>query len=148
MSSWRHVKQTMETLHGQGVTTWIGGGWASELLSLEAPRHHHDIDLFYPAGGFEALDVCLASLQEVKLKRFPHKRAFVSQNVLVEIVLMRPRSDGRHVTSYFDRYDLIWPARSLGTCSGVRALTGTALNEHWTAFEAIKAARTDWAART
>jgi len=47
------------------------------MLSLEAPRHHHDIDLFYPAGGFEALDVCLASLQEVKLKRFPHKRAFL-----------------------------------------------------------------------
>lgn len=148
MSSWRHVKQTMETLHGQGVTTWIGGGWASELWSLEAPRHHRDIDLFYPAGCFEALDVCLPSLEEAKQKRFPHKRAFISQDVLVEIVLLRPRSDGTHVTSYFDCYDLIWPARSLGTCNGVRALTGTALNAHRTALQAIKAARTAWAART
>ena len=73
------------------------GGWAEEARGLCRPRAHGDIDLLLPAGSFRGLDRVLAAagddLREVPLKRFTHKRAFLFEGTLVEVVLVEPAPD-------------------------------------------------------
>ena len=69
------------------------GGWAEEALGLTAPRQHKDIDLLLPAATFDSLDRMLRApgtdLNEIVLKRFAHKRAFLFEGIMVEIILVQ-----------------------------------------------------------
>lgn len=93
------------------IRTWIFGGWAEELSGLRPPGPHLDIDLLYPAHDFAALDEFLRAhpaADEVRPKRFPHKRAFRWHGVLVEVILVRPEPEG-YITDFFDTHRFSWP---------------------------------------
>ena len=93
------------------IKTWLFGGWAEELSGLCPPRLHRDIDLLYPARSFARLDEFLrtqSDVQEVTAKRFPHKRAWEWQGVLVEVFLVCPEAE-RLVTDFFGTFQFAWP---------------------------------------
>ena len=97
------------------IKTWLFGGWAEELSGLCPPRAHRDIDLLYPAQGFDRLDEFLRAqneAREVTTKRFSHKRAFEWSGVLVEVFLVRPEADAL-VTDFFGEVQFVWPQDTL-----------------------------------
>ncbi len=98
------------------MATWLYGGWTEELWGLCPPKQHGDVDLLYPAPNFHRLDHWLShtpDLSPIEGKRFSHKRAMLYEQVMIEVVLLEPQSEG-YVTHYFDhRYTLIWPHDTL-----------------------------------
>ncbi len=110
------VRRAIKLLGSQGVDTWLAGGWAEELHRMTPPRDHHDVDLLYPADDFAQVDAFLraGAVDEIEEKRFPHKRAFELDDVMVELIIVRPglRTDfwGSH------RYD--WPSDTFADTSG------------------------------
>ncbi len=46
--------------------------------------------------------------EEVRAKRFAHKRAFRWHDVLVEVFLVSPKAEG-HITDFFGTYRFLWP---------------------------------------
>lgn len=96
------VRDTMSRLQDAGIKTWLFGGWAEELLGLRSPRDHHDLDLLYPATDFEHVDAFIARdgrLAEITAKRFAHKRASLSEDIMVELLLVQ-RLRQEHVTLF------------------------------------------------
>jgi hypothetical protein len=118
------------------MTTWVFGGWAAELLGLSLPRLHHDVDLLYPADSFEAVDVFLAGgdVEEIPAKRFPHKRAFEYDGIMVELFLVRCTEDGRF-TDFWGVNRHRWPADVLDVhAGGLRVASALSLidyRERW-----------------
>ncbi len=110
------VLALMQRLSLAQIDTWLAGGWAEELRGLCPPRPHRDIDLLYPAANFYHLDHWLASTKEcsvIAAKSFSHKRAFLYEQVMIEMLLLEPQGE-YSLTSFFDgRYDFIWPADTL-----------------------------------
>jgi hypothetical protein len=102
-----HVQRVMRLLEAHGIVTWLCGGWAEELHGLIAPRAHRDIDLLYRAGDFAHVDRFLrqAAVEEIVAKRFSHKRAFVVEGVMTELVLVRPDL----TTLFWNRRHFVWP---------------------------------------
>jgi protein-tyrosine phosphatase len=97
----------MDWLRSRDVDTWLFGGWATELRGISTPCPHHDVDLLYPAENFDRVDELLGSLDEITAKRFPHKRAFEFDGIMVELFLVR--FDGRaHYTSFWNSYRYEW----------------------------------------
>ena len=133
----RPYQEILDILDGQRVRCWLGGGWAEELQGIVPPRNHKDVDLYLPAATFSSLDRYMPDPREGTIKHF---RGFVLCGALVEVLLMRPTETG-YVTSFFDRYDLVWPERSLHEQNGVRMLTPSALEVSRTAFPEMCAAR-------
>ena len=87
----------MDRLEAAGAGVLVFGGWAEELVGLSRPRPHGDIDLLLPASSFESVDRFLAATEapdEIRPKRFWHKRAFRTRGVLVEITLVEHDGDG------------------------------------------------------
>ena len=87
------VADIMGRLGDGGAVCLLFGGWAEEALGLCEPRPHADIDLLLPARSFCGLDDLLRAgrdrLEEIPLKRFAHKRAFLFDGLLVEVLLVR-----------------------------------------------------------
>jgi hypothetical protein len=106
----RLVRRVVALLGGGGVDVWVFGGWAEELLGLSPPRSHRDLDLLHPANDFGRVDELMTELDldEVVGKRFPHKRAFVFEGVLVEIFLVAGEGDRRFSEFWGRRWE--WPA--------------------------------------
>lgn len=98
------------TLKKAGIDTIVFGGWAEELTGLNDPRPHGDVDLLYPAPDFSRVDAFLrnADVQEIILKHFFHKRAFMYHGVMVELILVQPNA-GVCSTVFWDQYKLVWP---------------------------------------
>jgi hypothetical protein len=75
------------------VDCLLFGGWAEEAIGLAPPSPHSDLDLLLPSQSFEALDDLLSAapgeIEEVRLKRFAHKRAFLTEGTLVEVTLVQ-----------------------------------------------------------
>jgi hypothetical protein len=76
-----------------GFQVALVGGWSRELLGLEPPRAHADIDLVLTDVDIAALDEWLGSKEEIVAKRFPHKRAFVLEGTMVELHLVTRRAE-------------------------------------------------------
>jgi tRNA nucleotidyltransferase/poly(A) polymerase len=72
-----------------GFQAALVGGWSRELLGLEPPRPHSDIDLMVTDADIAKLDIWLSTQDEIRAKRFPHKRAFRLDGVMVELHLVR-----------------------------------------------------------
>ena len=109
------LAEVVQMLADAQIKTWLFGGWAEELAGLCPPRAHHDIDLLYPAQGFDRLDEFLrahSEAKEVAAKRFTHKRAFEWSGVLVEVFLVRPEADAP-VTDLFGTFRFVWPQDTL-----------------------------------
>lgn len=107
------VLRIMHRLVQAQLVTWLSGGWAEELWRLSRPRPHQDVDLLYPASSFAHLDHWLAQtpdLTAIPAKRFAHKRAFLCEDILIEVVLLEPDEKGGYLTNFFGgRYQLAWP---------------------------------------
>jgi len=88
------VLRVVDLLASHGLRTWVFGGWAEELRGLAPPRPHASIDLLYPAPDFARLDAL--GLDSIAAKRFPHKRAFAVDRVMVEVVLVQRDATGWH----------------------------------------------------
>lgn len=76
-----------------GFQVALVGGWSRELLGLESPRAHADIDLVLTDVDIAALDEWLGSKEEIVAKRFPHKRAFLLGGAMVELHLVTRRAE-------------------------------------------------------
>ena len=76
-----------------GFQVALVGGWSRELLGLEPPRVHADIDLVLTDVDIAALDEWLGSKEEIVAKRFPHKRAFLLDGTMVELHLVTRRAE-------------------------------------------------------
>jgi len=120
------VLRAVDLLWSQGVRTWICGGWAEELRGLSPVRQHEDLDLLYPAPGWARVD--RLELDWVEGKRFPWKRAFVLDGVLVELVLVERDAQGAWFTG-LGRRQHVWPADTFAAngrlpVASAAALTG------------------------
>ena len=111
------VQQVMHRLENAGITTWLFGGWAEELQRLCYPRTHKDIDLLYPSSQFEKVDNWIVEQHDISLvvqKKFSHKRAFILDSIMVEILLLEPYREGHITYHYNNLYQTIWPVDTLG----------------------------------
>jgi hypothetical protein len=120
------VLRAVDLLWSKGVRTWICGGWADELRGLSPVRQHEDLDLLYPAPGWSRVD--RLDLEWVEGKRFPWKRAFVLDDVLVELVLVERDAEGAWFTG-LGRRRHVWPADTFAAngrlpVASAAALTG------------------------
>jgi hypothetical protein len=113
------VVDIMRRLGDGGASCLLFGGWAEEAFGLCQPRPHADVDLLLPAPSFRALDRLLATapgdLREIALKRFAHKRAFLVNDLLVEVVLVR-QENGVAVTWFWGGVRFEWLAPLADDC--------------------------------
>jgi hypothetical protein len=124
------VREMMARLDEGGVHTWLFGGWAEEVLGLIRPRAHHDVDLLHPAPDFTNADALIArngDLAEIAQKRFAHKRAFMSDGIMIELLLVRP-ADGNLVTLFWGTANHVWPVDVLDQrVRGIRVASAAAV---------------------
>jgi tRNA nucleotidyltransferase/poly(A) polymerase len=85
--------RALELVDAAGFQAALVGGWSRELLGLEPPRPHSDIDLVVTDADVAQLDAWLSTQDEIRAKRFPHKRAFRLEGVMVELHLVRRASE-------------------------------------------------------
>jgi hypothetical protein len=121
------LSSVLSMLAERSLNVWVFGGRAEELWQIGPPRAHNDIDLLYPAAGFDRLDEFMREpgLEEIPAKRFSHKRALVYQGVMVDIFLLQRSEDG-YGTQFFDGlFNYRWP---LDTLSYTRTVCGSEVN--------------------
>jgi hypothetical protein len=110
-SSAESVCRVLSALCANGVQCDLFGGWAEELLGLRGPGPHRDIDLVYRAANFRAADVAMdhlgARVEEVSAKRFAHKRAFIFEGILCELLLVQDWNT-RPVTLFWGEIEFVW----------------------------------------
>jgi hypothetical protein len=111
MNDIEFVHFIIKLLASAGIQGIVFGGWAEELTGAIIPRPHKDLDLLYIGSDFNQIDKFLesqAGISEIKLKRFPHKRAFLYNGVMVELIWLLPHGDS-FVTTFWNDYRLEWP---------------------------------------
>jgi len=124
-------------LSQEALSPLVFGGWASELLGLEAPRPHNDIDLLVvaPTASVEAF---VATRDEVVGKRFSHKRAFIEDGALVELFLVDPAVG---TTRFWDTVEVAWPSLDPIVIDDLPVVSATVLRLYQERYSEIHAAR-------
>lgn len=127
------VKELIGRLEKTGIYVLLGGGWAEEILGIQEPRTHGDIDLYLPADSFSDLDNFIEENELKLFKNKPHKRAFTYNDVPVEVILIKSDDDG-YFTKYEKHSDVIaskvirWPKNlSITSSEGIKCLSVEAL---------------------
>jgi hypothetical protein len=115
------VERAVSLLTSKGIATWVFGGWGEELRGLILPREHIDLDLLYAAEDWSQVDVLY--LDWIEAKRYPWKRAFMLEGVMVELFLVQHGEDGWFTQLKRRRHR--WPENLLGT-NGRLPLASTA----------------------
>ena len=105
------VERAVSLLTSQGIDTWVFGGWGEEIRGLILPRDHVDLDLLYAAEDWDTVDAL--DLDWLEGKRFPWKRAFVLEDVAVELFLVQRDDRGWYTQLQRRRHD--WPENLLGS---------------------------------
>jgi len=130
----------------RGAPCALFGGWAEEALGITPPRPHADLDLLLPAASFESLDRLLAAapdLAEIALKRFAHKRAFLIDGLMVEVVLVR-EENGTAFTWFWGDVRFEWLAPLTEACRlGGHPLSATS-RENLRRYRALHRATQPW----
>ena len=108
------VSDVMSRLADGGAECFLFGGWAEELLGLRPSGPHQDIDLVRCAQDFAALERVVAGrsdiFTEVAAKRFAHKRAFLFDDVLCEVMLVEDAERAPFTLFWGDtRFDWLAP---------------------------------------
>lgn len=118
-------------LDGAGARCWLFGGWAEEMRGLSAPRSHRDVDLLYAGTDFDIVEALVVErrLHEIAGKRFPHKRAFFFDGVMVELFLVQRDSAGLF-TSFWGNHRRNWPADTLSSAVGMPVASASALENY------------------
>lgn len=109
------LNEVLTRLTESNIVCWVFGGWAEELRQSSEPRGHNDIDLLYPAKDFRLVDKYIKANKqfvEIKAKHFVHKRAFLVEDVVVELLLVQPES-GQHITNFHGTKLYTWPKSAL-----------------------------------
>ncbi|OHA27179.1 MAG: hypothetical protein A3C06_03835 [Candidatus Taylorbacteria bacterium RIFCSPHIGHO2_02_FULL_46_13] len=107
----KFLKYIVARLEHAGISCIVFGGWAEELAGVIAPRPHGDIDLLYLSNDFEKVDSFIkneSDITEISAKHFSHKRAFLCNDVMVEIMLVSCRGE-RFLTNFWGEYEFEWP---------------------------------------
>lgn len=133
----QHVQKVMTLLEVHGIVTWLFGGWAEELHGMIAPREHRDVDLLYLGDSFALVDYFLRMgiVQEIVAKRFPHKRAFMSDGVMTEITLVGPDL----TTLFWGRWPFDWPGDTFDyRLGGISVASPAALMGYRAAHEYLR----------
>lgn len=123
------VRDVTGRLEAAGIVAWVFGGWAEELLKLRPARAHRDVDLLYPAADFTDVDTFMASrrqVTEIAGKRFAHKRAFLVDGIMVELLLVQSPSPGEYVTIFWGDTPHQWPHNVFSTTAGGLRLASAA----------------------
>jgi hypothetical protein len=121
----------MSGLAEAGLETCLFGGWAEELRGLRPAGTHHDVDLLYPAGSFAAAHRFLAGLTEIQGKRFPHKRAYLQNGIMIELFLVQGSPQSGYLTIFWGTVVHRWPADVLGgTVDGLPVASAAALRQY------------------
>lgn len=106
------VSVVLTILDSHKVYTWLFGGWAEELQGIIPPRIHKDIDLLYPALNFNLIDKLFLDkgieIKEIKAKHFSHKRAFLYQDIMIEVILLQ-KYNSQYFTNFFGKKIFYWP---------------------------------------
>lgn len=138
------VRGVLSFLADLGMRVWIFGGWAEELRGIVPPRKHADIDLVFPADDFALIDDAIRAgqLTEIGGKRFPHKRAFVLGDVMVEMLLVEEDGHGLH-TDFWGRIRHDWPADLLGYANGLPVASARALSDYRRHYQLLRAGVTE-----
>lgn len=136
------VRTTMTMLSAAGIRTWLFGGWAEELRRVIQPRPHHDVDLLYPASDFRIVDRHLLendSIEEITLKRFPHKRAFERAGAMVELFLLQGDEDSGYFTDFWGNNRYHWPSGALPNdpVEGLSVASAAAVADYRENFERL-----------
>jgi hypothetical protein len=105
------VERAVTLLTAKGIDTWVFGGWGEELRGLIIPRQHVDLDLLYAGDDWSQVDAL--PLDWVEAKRFPWKRAFMLEGIMVELFLVQHDARGWYTQLARRRHD--WPEVLLGT---------------------------------
>jgi hypothetical protein len=105
------VERAVSLLQAKGVNTWVFGGWGEELRGLIKPRPHADLDLLFPAPDWRDVDELY--LDWIPAKRFPWKRAFVLEGIVVELFLVERDERGWYTQLKRRRHD--WPDNVFST---------------------------------
>ena len=95
-----------------GVPCLVFGGWAEALLELRAPGPHRDVDLVHQGESLTTFDMGFQRQrlpEEVRAKRFPHKRASAWRGLCCEILLIQDWR-ARPVTWFWGDVPLFWQA--------------------------------------
>ena len=111
MNDLSFVERAVELLSSKGIDTWVFGGWGEELRGLITPREHADLDVLYAAPDWDQVDALYLDWNEAK--RFPWKRAFALEGIMVELFLVRRDEHGWFTELARRRHD--WPENLLGT---------------------------------
>jgi hypothetical protein len=130
------VQDVVQMLGARGVKVWVFGGWAEQLVGIAPPRRHVDVDLLYPAESFEELDAL--ELPWISGKRFPHKRAFAHDGVMVELFLVK--RDDLGLYTELPRGTFRWPRDVLSGVHGLRVCGPDALTRFRGAYAQLYAA--------
>jgi hypothetical protein len=104
------LADVLALLEQSGVPCLVFGGWAEELLAVRPPGPHRDVDLVHLGDSFAATDMALETgrlPEEIRAKRFPHKRAFAWRGLCCEILLIRDAC-ARPVTWFWGDVPLFW----------------------------------------
>src|SRR3954451_2267356 len=83
----------LRLIEAAGFQVALVGGWSRQLLGLESPRAHSDIDLVVTDVDIAALDHWLSAHDEIVAKRVAHKRAFRLDGTMVELHLVTRRKE-------------------------------------------------------
>ena len=134
------VQRSLRLLEEAGAPCWLFGGWAEQLRGLCAPRRHADVDLLYPAEDFATVERMLgeSGLEEIEGKRFPHKRAFLFEGVMVELFLVQRDTHGLF-TSFWGRNRHDWPPDTLGSTAALPVASAAALTGYRSRHQAVSA---------
>jgi Aminoglycoside-2''-adenylyltransferase len=105
------LRKVVRELHRAGIEVLVGGGWAEELLGITAKRSHKDIDLYCCGDNFQKVDAYLRAnrLEELPAKHLPHKRAFLQDGVMVEVVLIQ-KDEAGFFSDFWHEKIIRWPA--------------------------------------
>ncbi|MEO9875415.1 MAG: hypothetical protein ABJM26_22725 [Anderseniella sp.] len=118
------VLSILDKLAGAGFAACLFGGWAEEVLKLTGPRKHSDIDLLLVAPSWEMLvhhnPLSGLGFTEIPAKRFPHKRAYICLDLMVELFLVKPNGD-RLETLFWGDVPYVWSSPLC--CEGTLAST-------------------------
>jgi hypothetical protein len=123
MNDFAFVQRAISLLTAQGIDTWVFGGWGEELRGLILPRDHVDLDLLYAAEDWDSVDTL--DLDWLEGKRFPWKRAFILDDVAVELFLVQRDDRGWYTQLQRRRHD--WPEDLLESNGRLPIASTTAL---------------------
>ena len=130
MSDLSFVMRVVDLLEDARLRVWLFGGWAEELRGLRAPSEHVDVDMLYPGRDFKRVDafIARAAVEEVEGRHREHKRAFLCEGTLVELMLVQKDERGWYTELPSGRHD--WPADVFATAGRLPVASAAALEDY------------------